>query len=75
MSAVTIEQAQASLPELIALLAPGDELVILQGTQPVAKLVRQGHEKPTPVFGRGLGKVVIVSEDDEHLQAFQEYMP
>ena len=75
MSTVTMEQAQAGLPELIAQLAPGDELVILQGAEPVAKLVRQSREKPRPIFGRGRGKVLVVSEDEEHLQAFQEYMP
>ncbi len=33
---VTIEEAQARLPELIAQLVPGEELVITQNDQPVA---------------------------------------
>jgi hypothetical protein len=28
----------------------------------------------TPVFGAGRGTMTIVSEDDEHLKDFQEYM-
>src|SRR5947209_8782317 len=28
----------------------------------------------TPVFGTGRGTLTIVSEDDEHLKDFQEYM-
>jgi GNAT superfamily N-acetyltransferase len=32
-------------------------------------------EKPRPVPGRGRGKLVIVSDDDEHLKDFEEYMP
>lgn len=28
----------------------------------------------TPVFGAGRGTLTIVSEDDEHLKDFQEYM-
>jgi len=75
MSIVTIEEAQAKLPELIEQLSPGEEIVITRNARPVAKLVGQPEEKPQPVFGRGKGKVIIVSEDDEHLKDFEEYMP
>ena len=37
-SNVTLQEAQAHLPELIAKLAPGEEVLILQNDQPVAKL-------------------------------------
>lgn len=75
MPSVTLEDAQTRLPELIDSLNPGEELVITRNAQPVAKLVGQGGEKPQPVFGRGRGKVIIVAEDDEHLQDFEDYMP
>lgn len=75
MSTVTIEDAQARLAELIAQLAPGEEVIITRDAQPVAKLVSQVSDKPQPVFGRGKGKIRIVSEDDEHLKDFAEYMP
>ena len=39
-----LEEAQARLPELIEHLAPGDEIVITQKGQPVAKLV--GNRPP-----------------------------
>jgi antitoxin (DNA-binding transcriptional repressor) of toxin-antitoxin stability system len=39
MSTVTIEEAQAKLPELIEQLGIGDEIVITRGAHPVAKLV------------------------------------
>ena len=38
---VTIEQAQASLPELIAKVALGEGIVITRGDQRVAKLVTE----------------------------------
>ena len=41
MSPVTIEEAQAKLPEIIDKLAPGEELIITRNDQPVAKLVGQ----------------------------------
>ena len=74
MSTVTIEEAQAKLPELIEHLAPGQEVIITQNSQPVAKLIGQKENKK-PVFGRGRGKVHIVSEDEDHLIDFKDYMP
>ena len=41
MSTVTIQEAQANLPELIHKLTPGDEVVITENDQPVAKLVNE----------------------------------
>jgi hypothetical protein len=35
---ITIEEVQARLKELIHLLAPGQELIITENQQPVAKL-------------------------------------
>jgi prevent-host-death family protein len=78
MNAITIEEAQAKLPDLIHNLTPGDEVVITENNQPVAKLV---SELPKPKAGLrpppGLGKgfITIVADDDEHLKDFAEYMP
>jgi antitoxin (DNA-binding transcriptional repressor) of toxin-antitoxin stability system len=72
---VTIEQAQAHLPELIANLVPGEELVITQNNQPVAELRPLPTGQSRPQFGSCKGKLVILAEDDEHLKDFQEYMP
>jgi prevent-host-death family protein len=75
MSTVTIEEAQSKLPELIDHLAAGEEVVITRNSLPVAKLVAPAPMSPQPLFGRGRGKVTVVSEDDEHLEDFEEYMP
>ena len=72
---VTVEEAQARLPELIDQLTPGAEVIITRNARPVARLVSQAVEQPRPVFGRGRGKVIIVSEDEDHLKDFEEYMP
>ena len=37
---VTVEEAQAKLKEIIDQLAPGEEIVITENEQPVAKLVK-----------------------------------
>lgn len=39
MTTLTIQEAQAQLEEIIHRLAPGDEVVITENNQPVARLV------------------------------------
>jgi antitoxin (DNA-binding transcriptional repressor) of toxin-antitoxin stability system len=78
MTMVTIQEAQAKLPDLIHKLTPGEEVVITEGNQPVAKLVSE-QLKPTPGLrpppGLGKGCITIISDDEEHLKDFAEYMP
>jgi antitoxin (DNA-binding transcriptional repressor) of toxin-antitoxin stability system len=76
MSTVTVQEAQAKLPELIHKLIPGEELVITEDSQPVAKLVcerRSGRQRPEPGLCKGM--ITIVADDEEHLQDFVDYMP
>jgi prevent-host-death family protein len=75
MSTVTIEEAQAKLPELIDNLSPGEELVITRNNQPVAKLIGQQRPMYKPRRpGSAKGKLIILTEDDEHLEDFKDYM-
>jgi antitoxin (DNA-binding transcriptional repressor) of toxin-antitoxin stability system len=75
MSTVTLEKAQANLPEIIDKLAPGEELIITRNDQPVAKLVGQPRSARKPRHpGSAKGKLIILAEDDEHLEDFKEYM-
>lgn len=74
MLAVTVEEAQAGLPELIERLSQGEEVLITRDSQPVAQLVSVARGKPLPVFGSCKGKLIIAADDDEHLLDFREYM-
>ena len=74
MHTVTIEEAQAKLLELIEKLAPGEEVLITRDQQPVAQLIPPPSIKPQPVFGSCKGMLTIVTEDEEHLEDFKEYM-
>ena len=70
----TLEEAQAKLPELIASLAPGEEVVVTQDAQPVAELHLIAKARPRPQFDNCRGMLTIVAEDDEHLVDFKDYM-
>jgi prevent-host-death family protein len=72
---VSIDEAQAKLAEIIANLSPGDEVVITQNQQPVAKLVIPAKPLQRREPGRCKGMITLLVEDDEHLEGFKEYMP
>lgn len=72
---VSIDEAQAKLAEIIANLSPGDEVVITQNQQPVAKLVIPAKPLQRRKPGRCKGMITLLVEDDEHLEGFKEYMP
>jgi hypothetical protein len=57
---VTLEEAQASLPELIERLQPGAEIVITRGNQPVAELHLPHRMLPQPRFGSCQGALTIL---------------
>lgn len=73
---IPIDEAQSRLAELIRQLAPGEEIIITENQQSVAKLV---GEKSAPrqrrVPGLGKGMITILSDNDDHLKDFEEYMP
>ncbi len=71
---VSVEEAQAKLRELIDQLAPGEELVITRSSEPVARLIGAAQPKRQPIFGRGQGKLIVHSEDDDHLQDFADFL-
>ena len=76
MRTVTIEEAQAKLPELIDKLTLGEEVIIMRNQQPVAKLVGQQRRVRKPRRpGNCKGMLTIISDDDEHLEDFKDYMP
>jgi len=72
---ITLEEAQATLKELVHQLAPGDAIIILENQQPVATLVGKPSALRRPrVPGNCKGMISLLVEDDEHLEGFAEYM-
>jgi antitoxin (DNA-binding transcriptional repressor) of toxin-antitoxin stability system len=73
--AITVEEAQASLKELILNLAPGEEVVITDNLQPVAKLVGEQPKPPRPAPGLGKGSILYMAPDfDEPIEEMKEYI-
>ena len=73
---VTVEEAQSNLKELIYRLGVGEEVVITENEQPIARLVGEQQSKRKPrQAGRCKGMITLMVEDDEHLKDFKDYMP
>lgn len=75
MSAMNIKNAQAHLPEIIAGLKPGEELVITQDGQPLAVLTRAPLTSWPCKAGSGKDTTHWMAPDfDAPLEDFREYM-
>jgi antitoxin (DNA-binding transcriptional repressor) of toxin-antitoxin stability system len=67
---ISIEEAQASLPEIIGRLSADQEVVITRDHQPVARLVPVGRRK----LGTMQGTVNYMAPDfDAPLEDFEEH--
>lgn len=74
MSTLTIAEVQSQLPKLLEQLRPGEEVVSTKDDRPIARLTAEMPDG-VPIPGRCKGMLTIVSDDDEHLQDFAQYMP
>jgi prevent-host-death family protein len=76
MPTVTLEEAQARLPELIEQMQPGEELVITRDQKPVARLIGEAKQDRLPRrMGTLKGTVLYMAPDfDAPLEDFKEYM-
>lgn len=75
-TSITVDEAQATLKELIGKLVPGDEVTITDNHRPVAKLIATpaASRKPRQP-GTLRGTVLYMAPDfDAPLEDFKEYM-
>jgi antitoxin (DNA-binding transcriptional repressor) of toxin-antitoxin stability system len=72
---ITIDEAQAKLPEVIENLTPGEELIIIQHGEPVAKLARTSTKQWPCKAGSAKDSILWIAPDfDDPLEDFREYM-
>jgi prevent-host-death family protein len=75
MTTVTLQEAEAKLSELIHTLKPGDEVIITEESQPVARLTPAAAPRTPRELGTLKGTVIYMAPDfDAPLEDFKEYM-
>lgn len=77
MTSLSIEEAQVKLRDLVHGLAPGDEVLIVENEQPVARLLPAGlkSQRSPRQLGTMQGTVLYMAPDfDAPLEDFKEYM-
>lgn len=72
---ISIEKASAGLADLVHSLGPNDEIILTENDLAVARIVPSTVAALPRVPGLMKGKLVIVDDDDAHLEDFKEYMP
>ena len=75
MTTIPIGEASSRLSELVDQLQSGEKIGLTRGSETIAWLVKDSTQKQTRLFGLGKGKLTILSDDDEHLAHFQNYLP
>jgi prevent-host-death family protein len=77
MTAISIQEAQAKLAELIHRLTPGEEVVIVENDLPVARIISTTAPATRPLhrkLGRLRRTVLQIAPDfDVPLAEFEEY--
>ena len=75
---IPVEEAQTRLKELIGQLTPGEEIILTENQQPVARLVGESSKAKKPARpGPGLckGMITYMAPDfDAPLADMKEYM-
>jgi antitoxin (DNA-binding transcriptional repressor) of toxin-antitoxin stability system len=74
-ASITVEEAQTKLKDLIHGMVPGEEVVITENQQPVARLVSEPVKPTRPAPGLGKGSIIYMAPDfDGPIEEMKEYM-
>ncbi len=71
---LTIEQASSQLVGLVRALGPDDEIILTDNNRAVARIL-PSTPRASRVAGSCKDLLTIISEDDDHLDDFKDYMP
>lgn len=75
MNTIAMEEAQATLPELVHRLLPGETMQITENGRPVAVMAAAPETCQVPKLGTQRGSVLYMAPDfDAPLEDFKEYM-
>jgi prevent-host-death family protein len=73
MRRIDVEDAKASLDQLLAEAQRGEEVVLTREDRPVARLVAVSERRPRPQFGSARGFVHVAADFEAPLADFDEY--
>ncbi len=75
MSSITLEEAQASLPDLLQHLQPGEEVTIMENGRPLAQVKKAEHTSwPCKAGSYKKAEFWMAPDFDAPLDEFKEYM-
>jgi antitoxin (DNA-binding transcriptional repressor) of toxin-antitoxin stability system len=75
MPTLNLDDVQAHLREIVIALQPGEEVVLTDNGQPLAKLVRTERTSWPCKAGSAKDKILWIAPDfDAPLEEFKEYM-
>jgi antitoxin (DNA-binding transcriptional repressor) of toxin-antitoxin stability system len=74
MSNITVEEAQAKLPQLLQQLRPGEEFTITNHGQPLAQVKKVEATSWPCKAGSAKGMIRMAPDFDAPLDDFREYM-
>ncbi|HWK88573.1 MAG TPA: DUF2281 domain-containing protein [Longimicrobium sp.] len=72
--AVDLDHAQARLPELVRQLARGEDVILMDGGEPVAKITPIWRADGSREFGSAKGLIHMADDFDAPLEDFRDYM-
>ena len=75
MTTLNLEEVQAHLREIVVSLQPGEEIVLTDNGQPLAKLVKTVRTSWPCKAGSAKDKILYIAPDfDAPLEEFKEYV-
>ena len=76
MLSLPVEEAAMKLPELVGLMQGNEEIILMQGDNPIAKIVLLATVRPKRRRGTAKHIITYIADDfDETPEGFEEYMP
>lgn len=72
--AIDLNHARTQLPELVRQAARGEDVILTEGGEPVAKIIPVTRALTPREFGSARGLIHMSDDFDEPLEEFKDYM-
>lgn len=72
--AIDLNHAQTQLSELVRRAARGEDVILTEDGEPVAKIISIARAQRPRQFGSSKGLIHMTDDFDEPLEDFREYM-